>query len=177
MLLALAAALVAAAVAVPVSLVVLVSAAADKGAGCARCAADDWLFYLGPLWRDDDGTIRVSKDLHPDHRQELLDLRRSWLATVDADMAGRGMSAPEFESAPQDQESRDAHTVTVVVQVAAVYHTSSATGGPMSTTSSRHRWTFTVHDGPRGWRITAVTMPPWCGTYSRCTPTPAPSSG
>jgi hypothetical protein len=73
------------------------------GQTCPRCAADDWLLYLGPLWQDQDGQTRIAKTLTPDLRTALLAQRRTWLGAVTEDGGKHpSMAAPTFVSAAED---------------------------------------------------------------------------
>jgi hypothetical protein len=39
-----------------------------------------------------------------------------------------------------------------------------------------HAWRAEARKDSTGWRLWSVTIPPWCGTYSRCGTAPAPAA-
>lgn len=170
LLLALAVGLVVAAVPVPAVVVYAVATAVDKGAGCAQCAALDWVNYLGSLWWDNDGETRAAKDTAPARRGTLLAERAAYIRQIRADIPRFPMVAgTDFEQFGTDSLQVASHgdTATVTMEVAARWPNEADRA--LWFYSEAGTWRFDVRRDSAGWRIWTVDMPPWCGTYSRCT--------
>jgi hypothetical protein len=165
-------------VGVPVTVIYGVATAADKGADCPSCAATDWTSLMGSLWWDSDGETRAAKDVAADHRPALLAQRRAYIDQIRAD----ARRYPEVAGADLDpytgtrrQVEIYGDTATVVLHVAARWP-NIISNAALWMYSSTADWRFTLHHDNTGWRITALTMPPWCGTYSRCDAPQPPES-
>ena len=154
---------------VPVTVTYGVATAADKGADCPSCAAADWANLMSSLWWNTDGETGAAKDLAANQRSALLAQRRTYINQIRADArrnpaVARADFDPHTGTPPTVQVQAD--TATVVLHVAARWP--DTTPGGLWVYSSIADWPFTVRHDASGWRITKLTMPPWCGTYSRC---------
>jgi hypothetical protein len=153
-----------------------VATAADKGAGCAQCAAFDWVNYLGSLWWETDGELHASKDAAPQRRTALMAQRRTYIAQIRADIPRFPVVAgTDFDSfnAGLPAVTGDDTIATVVLHVTARWPNTS--NGGLWFYSDPGTWRFDVRRDRTGWRIWHIDAPSWCGTYSRCAdPAPAP---
>jgi hypothetical protein len=160
---------------VPVVVVFGVATAADKGAGCAQCAARDWVNYLGSMWWDTDGETYAAKDAAPQRRSALMAQRRAYIAQIRADIARFPVVAgTDFDAsgATPPVVSGGDDAATVVLQVTARWP--NTVNGGLWFYSDPGTWRFEVRRDHTGWRIWHLDSPPWCGTYSRCAEPPPP---
>jgi hypothetical protein len=114
--------------------------------------------YLLELPDDDDLGLR--RVLAADHRDQLLDQRRSIrdaMKGTDPPVSKLGWS--DFDV---DERGDDA---TVTVPVSGTWWPTDGHGP--SWRSAAYPWRFETHRDRDGWRIRSVDAPAWCGTYVR----------
>lgn len=164
--------------AAPIVAIFGVATVADKGADCPSCAATDWTTVMGSLWWDTDGELRAEKNVSPEHRPDLMARRRAYIDQIRADARRYpAVAGADFDPHTGTHPAIDVQgdIATVVLHVAARWPNARGNGAPWMYSSTAD-WQFTVHHDHTGWRITALTMPPWCGSYSRCDTPPPPQS-
>lgn len=140
-------------VGVPLWWVVSQTVKAGKGEVSPDAAVTVYLMDLG-YGREPDNEL----PLFDDDRQD--DLLRQW-RDLQATMAAAAMGAPStLDSGALDVGPIEGGRATVTTNVSATWW--SKTGGGTSLRSRALPWSFETRDDD-GWRISAVTPPPWCG--------------
>jgi hypothetical protein len=150
---------------------------ADHGEPSPRAALLRFVFSF----EDGPDATGVDRLIVPERRGQLGGQRRDYLKAIAADSKATGWSATFENTAPEPGDRVEIHgdRASVVDHYRARWTPPAnqrTTGGAVTWIDGEpHAWRAEARKDRTGWRLWSVTIPPWCGTYSRCGTAPAPA--
>jgi hypothetical protein len=149
---------------------------ADHGEASPRAALLAFVF----TFEDPPDTTGVDRLIVSERREQIGRQRRDYLKAMATDRKATGWSATFEVAAPEPDDRTEVHgdRATVVDHYRARWTPPASqrtTGGVVTwIDGASYPWRADARRDRIGWRLWSVTIPPWCGTYSRCGTAPAP---